>query len=513
MAKAPARNQPVKIFISYSHLDDKFRAQLGQHLTPLEHNKLIDVWHDRRISPGTEWANEIDDKINSSKIILLLIYINFINSTYCYGIEMERALERHANREARVIPIILSSSDWQSLSFGKLNALPEDGRPVASFRDRDTVFMNIAKAIRGVVEELKKAAPSPASPPPEPTPAPSPVAVILETGAMPVDSPFYVLRHADNCAARCLASSNPTLIVKASRQSGKSSLLNRLHFGAIEEGGESCYLNFEDLDESTLASPERLLPALARMMADSLETDAKPDDFWSDRHGPKENLLSFVEKKILEPNLTSVQLVFDEVDIIARHPESSLALFSMLRSWHNRRSTDTKGRWKKFRLVIAHATDPTLWIPNLNQSPFNVGLNITLEDFDEQNVTDLNGWHGGPLNNAAEIRMLMALVGGHPFFVRLSLYALAMKQRSLPELVNSANANDGPFADYLNKFFRPILHSAELRSALHEVLDAGTCQDEGHFQRLWAEGVVRGPARSAVKMRCQLFEQYLKRRL
>src|SRR5207237_5210556 len=38
----------------------------------------------------------------------------------------------HEAREARVIPIILRPVDWHSAPFGKLQALPKDGRPVTS---------------------------------------------------------------------------------------------------------------------------------------------------------------------------------------------------------------------------------------------------------------------------------------------------------------------------------------------------------------------------------------------
>ena len=41
---------------------------------------------------------------------------------------MKRALERHAAGEALVIPVILRPVDWQATEFGKLQALPRDGK-------------------------------------------------------------------------------------------------------------------------------------------------------------------------------------------------------------------------------------------------------------------------------------------------------------------------------------------------------------------------------------------------
>ena len=63
-------------------------------------------------------------------MILLLVSADFMGSDYCYDIEMTRALERHEANEARVIPIIVREVAWHSAPFGKLQALPADGKVV-----------------------------------------------------------------------------------------------------------------------------------------------------------------------------------------------------------------------------------------------------------------------------------------------------------------------------------------------------------------------------------------------
>ena len=64
------------------------------------------------------------------------------------------AMERHEAGEARVVPIILRPVDWHSAPFGKLQALPKDGRPVTSWANQDEAFLDIARGIRSVAEEL-----------------------------------------------------------------------------------------------------------------------------------------------------------------------------------------------------------------------------------------------------------------------------------------------------------------------------------------------------------------------
>ena len=102
--------------------------------------------------PGDEWADEIDDNLDRADIILLLISADFIASDYCYEKEMQRAMARHNNSEAVVIPIILRPTDWQNTPFSKLQFLPKDGEPVTQWRDRDAAWLNVETGIKQVAE-------------------------------------------------------------------------------------------------------------------------------------------------------------------------------------------------------------------------------------------------------------------------------------------------------------------------------------------------------------------------
>src|SRR3989442_12154966 len=145
-----------EIFFCYAHEDEQLLKILKMHLKPLQHEGLIDVWYDRDISAGEEWEQEISKQLSAAQIILLLVSPDFINSDYCYGIEMKRALERHKRGEARVIPVILRPIYWQG-ALGKIQALPTDGRPATSshWHNLDEAFYDVAEGIRKPVEGLK----------------------------------------------------------------------------------------------------------------------------------------------------------------------------------------------------------------------------------------------------------------------------------------------------------------------------------------------------------------------
>jgi hypothetical protein len=130
------------------------RDRLEAHLSTLKRDNVIMGWHDRKIAPGVEWKGHIDKHMKTSDIVLLLISADFLASDYCYDVELTHALARHDAGEARVLPIILRPCDWPNSRFGKLQALPRDGKPVSDWTTQDRAFNEIARGIRHIVTEL-----------------------------------------------------------------------------------------------------------------------------------------------------------------------------------------------------------------------------------------------------------------------------------------------------------------------------------------------------------------------
>lgn len=147
--------EEIKIFCSYARKDEKLREELEKHLAPLRRQGLITVWHDREISAGMERAKETRAHLDAAQIILLLVSASFMDSDYCYSQEMTRALERHKDGKARVIPIILRPADWEYAPFGELSALPSGALAITKWSNKDEAFVDVARGIRKVVEELR----------------------------------------------------------------------------------------------------------------------------------------------------------------------------------------------------------------------------------------------------------------------------------------------------------------------------------------------------------------------
>lgn len=153
---APApRTRPLRLFYSYAHEDRKLRAVLNKHLQILEREGMLTGWHDGDIGAGREWDPLIREQLAGADVVLLLVSVHFIASSYCAEVEVAQAMARHAAGEARVIPVILGAVDWSRQPYARLQALPAGGRPVREWSSRERAWADVARGIRRALEELR----------------------------------------------------------------------------------------------------------------------------------------------------------------------------------------------------------------------------------------------------------------------------------------------------------------------------------------------------------------------
>jgi len=99
--------------------------------------------------------------METADVILLLVSADFIQSDYCYDVEMKRALERHEAGEACVIPILVRDVAWKDAPFDKLQFLPAGGKAVTTWGPdkyaRDTAWRNVAEGIESAISGFLEA--------------------------------------------------------------------------------------------------------------------------------------------------------------------------------------------------------------------------------------------------------------------------------------------------------------------------------------------------------------------
>jgi hypothetical protein len=162
---------------------------------------------------------------------------------------------------------------------------------------------------------------------------------------------------------------------------------------------------------------------------------------------------------------------------------------------------------------MAHATEAHVFITDLNQSPFNVGVRLALEDFDREQVADLNRRHGAPLRDDHDLNRFYALLGGHPYLARLGLYEMTVHDLDLEELEAGAGRDEGPFGDHLRRVLTSLTRSPDLAGTVREALQGGACPTPDSFHRLRSAGVLAGDSARSARLRCGLCARYLARHL
>lgn len=146
--------QKVEIFLSYARKDKTLKEELVKHLGKKDEKSIL--WQDMEILPGEKWATSIQEKIDASDIVIVLISVDFLYSKFC-----EEELQRAKEKGKLIIPIIIRPCDWESDAFiSSLNVLPIAGKAVTSHSSRDKAFLQIKQEMNKVIERerLKKQA-------------------------------------------------------------------------------------------------------------------------------------------------------------------------------------------------------------------------------------------------------------------------------------------------------------------------------------------------------------------
>lgn len=330
-------------------------------------------------------------------------------------------------------------------------------------------------------------------------------------GALKVDSSFYITRATDEMFHAALRRQDSFVLLKGPRQVGKTSLLARGLQRAREMGAFVVNTDFQLVGSAALADVGTLLKTLGHSLDAQLKLETTLDHRWRESLPPGSNFQSYLEE-VLENLERPLVWGMDEVDLLFSRSYSN-DIFGLFRSCHNLRALKPAGPWYDFTVAMAYATEASLFISDLNQSPFNVGTQLGLADFALDQIAELNRRYLSILKNKKEIARYHGLVGGHPYLVHFGLYWMAKDQARLDDLEAQADSDEGPFGPHLRRLLKSLSEDSALCDALRGVLRGQARVSTQDFYRLRAGGVVLMDSQKRVKMRCELYATYLKKRL
>jgi len=332
-------------------------------------------------------------------------------------------------------------------------------------------------------------------------------------GALPLHSILYISRSSDDEFCHAIARHDSIVLVKGARQVGKTSLLARGLEAARMVGTQVLLIDFQHFGPAAFESAAKLLLAMAELIANQIEApSAAPHENWNNLLSPSSNFERFLRREVLADKEVNWVLALDEVDRLFNHDYAS-EILGLFRSWHNLRALDPNGPWSRLTISIAYATEAHLFISDLNQSPFNVGTRLTLEDFTGEQLAELNGRYGRPLVDSKELVRFQQLVGGHPYLAQRGLYEIRKRKATLEVLEMNADHDDGPFGDHLNRLLISLQQDQNLVQELRGFLLSGSPLSNSTFYRLRSAGVLAGETTDEPRPRCDLYARYLKKHL
>ena len=147
----------IRLFYSYSHKDRKHQEKMERTLTLLrDQDGILKDWSDRQILPGQTIPEKIQENIKDTDIFAFLLSPHFIESKECRREWLQARQIANERSSVVLVPIILSDCSWKDMEdMSQFKALPEDGKPIKKFRDKDAAWQQVYGGLRNLIEQLR----------------------------------------------------------------------------------------------------------------------------------------------------------------------------------------------------------------------------------------------------------------------------------------------------------------------------------------------------------------------
>ncbi len=286
-----------------------------------------------------------------------------------------------------------------------------------------------------------------------------------------IDCRFYVERPPlEELAYYEIRKSGSVTCIHAPLKMGKSSLLIRILNQAEQVNYLTVSIDLKTIDNVLFQDLDKFLRWFCVNVTRQLKLPNRIDQYWDDLLGSKVNCTQYFQEYILPSIHRPVVLAFNEFNKIFNQNLILHEFSSLLRFWHEQ-SKELRV-WKKLRLIIVNSIKN--FVPlDPNQSPFNVGLPLEILPFTVEQIQDLANryeldWIGERGKNNAQI--LLEVVNGHPYLVRLAFYYLLTNQISLDELETLSGSVLYVYQDYLKALLFILQRNPLLLDPLREIL-------------------------------------------
>jgi hypothetical protein len=492
-------------------------AELAVFLESYLRRRGYTVLMDRKPAVGLTWARRFESWLLEADLVVVLVSAASAQSELlAYELEMAIELAEQRGGLPQVLPVrVFYRGPLSEGLASRLHPLEfewdsEAERYVSrmvtwqSTADDEPLGRLIGSRLTKLAQTRQPAEPQRAGGGVPPVPSLEPVG-----GAMALESKFYIQRPTDRAFEAAVGHRESLVLIKGARQMGKTSLLARGLQQARQASARVVLTDLQKLQTAHFASLGTCYLALAEMIADQLDI-AMPERalFEENANRAFERFWSHALERSPQPVLWAI----DEFDRLFPLPFGG-EVCGLLRSWHNARALDPVLPWGRLTIAIAYATEAQLFISDLSQSPFNVGTRLALEDFSLAEMAELNDRYGRPLRHEAEIIRLRVWLGGQPYLVRCAMNEMASHQEGIARVERLVDLDESVFGEHLRRLLYSVGRDPAITNTVRALLFQGTAPPPDRFHRLRSAGVLVGGTPSEARLRCGLYERFLRRHL
>lgn len=319
------------------------------------------------------------------------------------------------------------------------------------------------------------------------------------------DSYFYIERKP--IESRCfqqLSEPGSLLRIAAPKQMGKTSLLNKIIAQGKQLNYHAVNLDLRLVETTKLADETIFLRSFYAWIVSELAS-SPPLKQW-DEDLPVMVSCTKHFQAILRQLDRPFLLVIDNLDRIFDYPQTYQNFLPMLRRWHD--LANESETWEQLRLIISYRTEDYGRL-DINQSPFNVGVPISVREFNYDEIEILRNRHYHLQPEVVE--PLMSAIGGHPSLIRLAFYALAKEELTLEQVLNGAASHTGIYKNHFRQLVSYLQECDNLESILQSIVNKQgleiTGRNNQQIYQLEAMGIVQIQGNLALISR-QIYQTY-----
>jgi transcriptional regulator with XRE-family HTH domain len=342
-------------------------------------------------------------------------------------------------------------------------------------------------------------------------------------GQMCLNSNFYIDRPIlESLCYEAVLQPGTLLVVRAPKQMGKTSLMNRILVRARSLRYRTVSLSLQLADADILQNLERFLQWFCARVGKQLGLPNEIADFWDRSLGSKVNATDYFED-ILFANLVNptspgenrpLVIAIDELSQLFAYPNIASEFLALLRFWSEQAKAGDGDRnpWYYLRVVTVYSTEIQIPI-SIDRSLMNTWLTIDLPEFTPAQVQDLaERW--GEETTVQQVEQLMALLGGHPYRLQLAFYYLQQQTISLRQLLENSEIAIAIYAEHLQQYWWNLQCYPNLWAIFTEIVRQSSlvsCEAEQGSQ-LYKMGLVHWHGLQ-VSLACELFRPFFRDRL